>query len=72
MQIRKTDGQSRVDACPEPQGRWRRDPFARVAQALIEQTEGGSGERIPLESIGNHVRTRSGVSASAPRREPLL
>ena len=72
MQTRKTGERSRVNACPEPRGRWRRDPFARVAQALIEQTEGGSGERTPLESIGNHVRTRSGVSTSAPRREPLL
>ena len=72
MQIRKTGGQSRVNACPEPRGRWRRDPFARVAQALIERDEGGSEERTTLESIGNHARTRGGVSASALHRESLL
>ena len=37
-----------------------RDPLARVVQALIEELpEGGSEERTPLESIGNHVRTRA-------------
>ena len=72
MQIRKTGERSRVNACPEPRGRWRRDPFVRVVQALVKQTGGGSGERTPPESIGNHARTRSGVSASALHREPLL
>ena len=72
MQIRKTGGQSRADACPESRGRWRRDPFARVGQALIERDEGGSGECTPLESIGNHARTRGGVPASALRRESLV
>ena len=72
MQIRKTGERSRVNACPESQGRWRRDPFVRVVQALVKQTGGGSEERTPPESIGSHARTRGGVPASAPRREPLL
>ena len=72
MQLRKTGGQSRADARPESEGRWHRGPFARLVQALIERAEGGSEERTTLESIGNHVRTRGGVSASVLRREFLL
>ena len=72
MQIRKTGERSRVDACPESQGLRCRDPFARVGPAPIERAEGGPEERTTLESIGNHVRTRSGIFASALRRESLL
>ena len=72
MQIRETGEQNRVDACQESQGRWRRNPFARIVQALIERAEGGSEERTILESIGNHARTRVSASASALRRESLL
>ena len=61
-----------VGDCPVSQGLRCRDPFARVGPAPIERAEGGSEERTPLESIGNHVRTRSGISASALRRESLL
>ena len=61
-----------VGDCPVSQGRWRRGPFARVVQTLIERAEGGSEECTPLESIGNHVRTRNGIFASALRRGSLL
>ena len=61
-----------VDDCPVSQGLRCRDPFARVGPAPIERAEGGSEERTPLESIGNHVRTRSGIFASALRRGSLL
>lgn len=61
-----------VDDCPVSQGLRCRDPFARVVQTPIERAEGGPEECTPLKSIGNHVRTRGGVSASALRRGSLL
>ena len=59
-----------VGDCPVSQGHWRRGPFACVVQTLIERAEGGPEECTPLKSIGNHVRTRGGIFASALRRNP--
>ena len=69
MLLWKTGQQSRVDGYLEARGLWRHELFARVVQALIELAEGGSEERITLESIQNHIGARGG--ALAPRQEAL-
>ena len=69
MQLWKTGEQSRVDAYLEGRGLWHHELFARVVQALIELSDGGSEERATLESIQNHLRTHGGTRA--PRQMTL-
>ena len=69
MHLWNTGEQSRVDAYLEGRGLWHHELFARVVQALIELADGGSEERVTLESIQNHVRTHGGTRA--PRQMDL-
>ena len=65
MQLWNAGDRSRVDGYLEQRGLWRHELFARLTQAVLELSEGGSEERSILESIQNHLR----AAAAGPSRQ---
>ena len=55
--------QARVDNYLDNRGLQRSALFSQILQTLIELADVGSDERAILESLSNHVATRSGVGA---------
>ena len=72
MRLWKEGDQAKVDAYVEQSATVRDKIFAHLVQAVIElaRRDGRSDEASLLESISNHLRSRSGVSA--PRQANLI
>ncbi|MYB26170.1 MAG: DUF1156 domain-containing protein [Candidatus Dadabacteria bacterium] len=63
MHLWRDGDQARVDDYLDSRGLQRNALFSQILQTLIELADAGSDERAILESLSNHVATRSGVGA---------
>lgn len=63
MHLWRDGDQVRVDDYLDNRGLQRSTLFGQILQTLIELADTGSDERAILESLSNHVATRSGVGA---------
>lgn len=63
MHLWRDGDQARVDDYLDNRGLQRNALFSQILQTLIELADAGSDERAILESLSNHVATRSGVGA---------
>ena len=72
MKLWREGDQAKVDAYIEHSAAVRDKVFAHLVQAIIElaRRDGKTDEATLLESISNHLRSRSGISA--PRQANLL
>lgn len=72
MKLWREGDQGKVDAYVEQSAAVRDKVFAHLVQAIIElaRRDGKTDEASLLESISNHLRSRSGISA--PRQANLL
>ena len=59
MHLWRAADEAKVNAYLDDHGLQRHPLFARVLQALIELSDTGSAERSLLESLSNHISTRS-------------
>ena len=63
MHLWRDGDQVKVDDYLDTRGLQRNTLFSQILQALIELADADSDERSLLESLSNHVATRSGVGA---------
>ncbi len=57
----------KVDAYLEDNGLRRQELFKRLVQSMIELSTGGSEERSLLESLSNHVQSKSATGSGAQK-----
>jgi hypothetical protein len=63
MQLWRAGDEAKVDDYLDTRGLKRNALFAQLLQALIELAAAASEERSILESLSNHIASRSGISA---------
>jgi adenine-specific DNA methylase len=67
MHLWRAGDEMKVEEYLDSRGLKRNELFKKVLQALIELSEEGSDERSTLESLSNHIASRSSVGAPRQR-----